>query len=221
VELIWRLIWLQKASASPRSSARGSHCQSTTPSARVPCRGSREALDRKPIYRRCIETSICRINAITYVSVQIGRSVPFVFTVQHLVPADKVVWVMLSWNFPYFHAAKKHYCSYAEFWNMTLPYSDVALPGLDTKQVSLVFPIGQLQINHEFRSLDRLFQCEERCDRSEDGFVCRAYSVDYSEEKPLCLLHSDDTIALGVSSLFAKPNVVYKEQEACLDRTFA
>ncbi|KAH0945783.1 hypothetical protein HN011_010617 [Eciton burchellii] len=91
------------------------------------------------------------------------------------------------------NVSKKHYCSYAEFWNMTLPYSDVALPGLDTKQ------------------------CEERCDRSEDGFVCRAYSVDYSEEKPLCLLHSDDTIALGVSSLFAKPNVVYKEQEACLD----
>ncbi|EZA51621.1 hypothetical protein X777_08805 [Ooceraea biroi] len=91
------------------------------------------------------------------------------------------------------NVSKKSYCSYAEFWNMTLPYSDVALPGLNGKQ------------------------CEERCDRSEDGFVCRAYTVDYSEERPLCLLHSDDTIALGVSSLLAKPNVVYKEQEACLD----
>lgn len=89
--------------------------------------------------------------------------------------------------------SKKSYCSYAEFRNVTLPYSDVALPGLDIKQ------------------------CEEKCDRNQDGFICRAYTVDYSEEKPFCLLHSDDTISLGVSSLVAKPNVVYKEQEACLD----
>lgn len=91
------------------------------------------------------------------------------------------------------HNVSKNYCSYAEFWNMTLPYSDLALPGLNAKQ------------------------CEERCDRSEDGFVCRSYTIDYSEKRPLCLLHSDDTIGLGVSSLLAKPNVVYKEQEACLD----
>ncbi|XP_024874980.1 uncharacterized protein LOC112456571 [Temnothorax curvispinosus] len=88
---------------------------------------------------------------------------------------------------------KKSYCSYAEFRNVSLPYSDVALPGLDLKQ------------------------CEERCDRSVDGFICRAYTVDYSEEKPLCLLHSDSTIGLGVSSLVTRPNVVYKEQEPCLD----
>ncbi|XP_050445248.1 uncharacterized protein LOC126848390 isoform X3 [Cataglyphis hispanica] len=89
--------------------------------------------------------------------------------------------------------SKKSYCSYAEFRNVTLPYSDVALPGLDIKQ------------------------CEEKCDRSENGFICRAYTVDYSEEKPFCLLHSDDTISLGVSSLVARLNVIYKEQEACLD----
>ncbi|XP_029179232.1 uncharacterized protein LOC114946745 isoform X3 [Nylanderia fulva] len=89
--------------------------------------------------------------------------------------------------------SKKSYCSYAEFRNVTLPYSDVTLPGLDVKQ------------------------CEEKCDRSENGFICRAYTVDYSEEKPFCLLHSDDTISLGVSSLVARPNVIYKEQEACLD----
>jgi len=53
-----------------------------------------------------------------------------------------------------------------------------------------------------------------------DGFICRAYTVDYSEEKPLCLLHSDTTIGLGVSSLVARPNVIYKEQEPCLDCTF-
>ncbi|XP_070170904.1 uncharacterized protein [Polyergus mexicanus] len=89
--------------------------------------------------------------------------------------------------------SKKSYCSYAEFRNVTLPYSDVALPGLDIKQ------------------------CEEKCDRNENGFICRAYTVDYTEEKPFCLLHSDDTISLGVSSLVARPNVIYKEQEACLD----
>ncbi|GAB1866522.1 ZP domain-containing protein [Camponotus japonicus] len=89
--------------------------------------------------------------------------------------------------------SKKNYCSYAEFRNVTLPYSDIALPGLDLKQ------------------------CEEKCDRSQHGFICRAYTVDYSEEKPFCLLHSDDTISLGVSSLVTRPNVIYKEQEACLD----
>lgn len=89
--------------------------------------------------------------------------------------------------------SKKSYCSYAEFRNVTLPYADVKLPGLDVKQ------------------------CEEKCDRSENGFICRAYTVDYSEEKPFCLLHSDDTISLGVSSLVARSNVIYKEQEACLD----
>ncbi|XP_032683048.1 uncharacterized protein LOC116849728 isoform X2 [Odontomachus brunneus] len=89
--------------------------------------------------------------------------------------------------------SKRSYCSYAEFRNVSLPYSDVALPGLDAKR------------------------CEERCDLGEDGFICRAYTVDYNEEKVLCLLHSDDTIALGVSSLIPMPNVVYKERETCLD----
>lgn len=82
-------------------------------------------------------------------------------------------------------------------------------------------PVLQLTSEYKTSSLDQFFQCEERCDRSEDGFVCRSYTIDYSEKRPLCLLHSDDTIGLGVSSLLAKPNVVYKEQEACLDRTFA
>lgn len=89
--------------------------------------------------------------------------------------------------------SKKSYCSYAEYRNVSLPYSDVVLPGLDVKQ------------------------CEERCDRSVDGFICRAYTIDYSEERPLCLLHSDSTIGLGVSSLVTRPNVIYKEQEPCLD----
>lgn len=53
-----------------------------------------------------------------------------------------------------------------------------------------------------------------------DGFICRAYTVDYSEAKPLCLLHSDSTIGLGVSSLVTRPNAVYREQEPCLDRMF-
>ncbi|XP_014479294.1 PREDICTED: uncharacterized protein LOC106746789 isoform X2 [Dinoponera quadriceps] len=89
--------------------------------------------------------------------------------------------------------SKRSYCSYAEFRNVTLPYSDVALPGLDAKR------------------------CEERCDRGEDGFICRAYTVDYNEDRVFCLLHSDDTIALGVSALIPAPNVIYKEREACLD----
>ncbi|XP_020296222.1 uncharacterized protein LOC109861116 isoform X2 [Pseudomyrmex gracilis] len=89
--------------------------------------------------------------------------------------------------------SKKNYCSYTEFRNMTLPYSDIALLGLDIKH------------------------CEERCDSNQDGFICRAYTIDYLENKPLCLLHSDNTIGLGVSSLIVKPNVTYKEQEACLD----
>lgn len=103
-----------------------------------------------------------------------------------------------------------------------MPYSDVALPGLDAKQVHLIFHIswetsGSLYLRSTHCNC---FQCEERCDRSEDGFTCRAYTVDYSEKKPLCLLHSDDTIGLGVSSLVTRPNVIYKEEEACLDRTF-
>lgn len=36
-----------------------------------------------------------------------------------------------------FYTANRNYCSYAEFRNMTLPYSDVALPGLNVKQVLL------------------------------------------------------------------------------------
>lgn len=33
------------------------------------------------------------------------------------------------------YTAKKNYCSYTEFRNMTLPYSDIALLGLDTRHV--------------------------------------------------------------------------------------
>ncbi|EFN77857.1 uncharacterized protein LOC105189233 [Harpegnathos saltator] len=90
--------------------------------------------------------------------------------------------------------SKRSYCSYAEFRNVTLPYSDVALPGLDDKR------------------------CEERCDRGMDGFICRAYTVDHNDrKKTVCQLHSDDTIALGVSSLIPMRNVIYKEREACID----
>ncbi|XP_023287900.1 uncharacterized protein LOC105704404 isoform X2 [Orussus abietinus] len=82
------------------------------------------------------------------------------------------------------------YCSYAEFRNMTIPYSDVKLQGLDAKQ------------------------CEERCNLGSDGFVCRGYTI---LNKTTCLLHAEDTISAGVSSLVNQANAIYKEREPCLD----
>ncbi|KAK0096387.1 hypothetical protein PV326_005623 [Microctonus aethiopoides] len=91
------------------------------------------------------------------------------------------------------------YCSYAEFRNMTLPYSDLKVIGLNEKQ------------------------CEERCGNSRDGFICRGFTVDYTmrnvsnKNSSICLLHSEDTISAGVSSLMNTANVVYKEREPCLN----
>ncbi|XP_033343986.1 uncharacterized protein LOC117230524 [Bombus vosnesenskii] len=89
--------------------------------------------------------------------------------------------------------SRDEYCSYAEFQNVSLPYSDVALMDLDEKQ------------------------CEKRCDSSVDGFICRGYTFANSSGQPLCLLHSEDTTSLGVSSLIDATNVVYREREPCLD----
>ncbi|XP_046827463.1 uncharacterized protein LOC124427999 [Vespa crabro] len=89
---------------------------------------------------------------------------------------------------------KMDYCSYAEFSNVTLPYSDLELPGVDKRE------------------------CERRCDLGEDGFICRSYTVVYtSNKKPICRLHSEDTLSLGTSSLVNTPNSIYKEREPCLD----
>ncbi|XP_043504832.1 uncharacterized protein LOC122525883 [Polistes fuscatus] len=89
---------------------------------------------------------------------------------------------------------KMDYCSYAEFPNVTLPYSDLELPGVDKQE------------------------CESRCDLGEDGFICRSYTVVYtSNQKPICRLHSEDTLSLGTSSLENTPNSIYKEREPCLD----
>nr|XP_012146929.1 PREDICTED: uncharacterized protein LOC100880315 isoform X3 [Megachile rotundata] len=87
----------------------------------------------------------------------------------------------------------QEYCSYAEFRNATLPYSDVALTNLDEKQ------------------------CQRRCELSMDGFVCRGYTVDDSSGELTCLLHSEDTNSLGVSSLITAPSAIYREREPCLD----
>ncbi|XP_076164704.1 uncharacterized protein LOC143145320 isoform X2 [Ptiloglossa arizonensis] len=91
------------------------------------------------------------------------------------------------------NVSKREYCSYAEFRNTTLPYSDVALTNLNEKQ------------------------CERRCDLSVDGFVCRGYTLDHSNGAMVCLLHSEDTSGLGISSLLATANAVYREREPCLD----
>ncbi|XP_034943908.1 uncharacterized protein [Chelonus insularis] len=86
------------------------------------------------------------------------------------------------------------YCSYAEFKNMTLPYSDIKLSNLNERQ------------------------CEERCNAANDGFICRGFTVNYEiQDSPVCLLHSDDTISAGVSSLIKRNNVVYREREPCLN----
>lgn len=110
--------------ANLRNFVRASLCQLTILSARVRCQSLREVLDRKLTDRRCIGMSICKISAIIYVS---DLSVFLIIKIE-LYPIC-----------PYFCLAKKSYCSYAEFRNVTLPYSDVALPGLDIKQVFLVF----------------------------------------------------------------------------------
>lgn len=89
--------------------------------------------------------------------------------------------------------SNREYCSYVEFQNASLPYSDVALMGFDEKQ------------------------CKRRCDSSVDGFICRGYTFDNSSGDGVCLLHSEDTTSLGVSSLIDTANVVYKEREPCLD----
>ncbi|XP_017765268.1 PREDICTED: uncharacterized protein LOC108554479 [Eufriesea mexicana] len=89
--------------------------------------------------------------------------------------------------------SRREYCSYAEFQNASLPYSDVALIDLDENQ------------------------CERRCDSSVDGFVCRGYTFDNSSGEPVCLLHSEDTSSLGVSSLITVANAIYREREPCLD----
>ncbi|XP_076302864.1 uncharacterized protein LOC143221268 [Lasioglossum baleicum] len=89
--------------------------------------------------------------------------------------------------------SRREYCSYAEFQNASLPYSDVALTDLDENQ------------------------CESRCDSSVDGFVCRGYTFDNSSGEPVCLLHSEDTTSLGVSSLITLANAIYREREPCLD----
>ncbi|CAL7938353.1 unnamed protein product [Xylocopa violacea] len=90
--------------------------------------------------------------------------------------------------------SKREYCSYAEYRNVSLPYSEVALTNLDEKQ------------------------CENRCDLSVDGFICRGYTVDTSRTgEPICLLHSEDTSSLGVSSLIDATNAIYREREPCLD----
>nr|XP_034179295.1 uncharacterized protein LOC117603867 isoform X1 [Osmia lignaria] len=89
--------------------------------------------------------------------------------------------------------SRQEYCSYAEFPNASLPYSDLAL----------------LDLNEN--------QCRQRCDRSVDGFICRGYTMDNSSGEPVCLLHSEDTNGLGVSSLIVASNVIYREREPCLD----
>lgn len=60
-------------------------------------------------------------------------------------------------------------------------------------------------------------QCERRCDASMDGFICRGYTFDNSSGKPICLLHSEDTTSLGVSSLIDATKTIYRERELCLD----
>nr|XP_033342757.1 uncharacterized protein LOC117229920 isoform X1 [Megalopta genalis] len=89
--------------------------------------------------------------------------------------------------------SNREYCSYAEFRNATLPYSEVALAGIDEKQ------------------------CERSCDSNDHGFLCRGYTLENSTGDPICLLHAEDTSGLGVSSLIPTANAVYREREPCLD----
>ncbi|XP_076229202.1 uncharacterized protein LOC116433417 isoform X2 [Nomia melanderi] len=89
--------------------------------------------------------------------------------------------------------SKREYCSYAEFRNASLPYSDVALMNSDENQ------------------------CERSCDSSRHGFLCKGYTLDNSTGESICLLHSEDTSGLGVSSLVPAMNAIYREREPCLD----
>ncbi|XP_058797709.1 uncharacterized protein LOC131667947 isoform X2 [Phymastichus coffea] len=92
--------------------------------------------------------------------------------------------------------SRRDFCSYAEYRSTSLPYSDARIEGLDGKQ------------------------CEQRCDESRDGFLCRAYGIEYSRTgEPTCFLHSDDTMGAGVSTLLAVSNAFYKEREPCIDMT--
>lgn len=113
--------------ANLRNFVRASLCQLTILLARVRCQNSREVLDRRLTDRRCIGMNICKISAIIYVS--------------HL-SVSLVTRIELYQICTCFCLAKKSYCSYAEFRNVTLPYSDVVLPGLDIKQVFHVFPLS-------------------------------------------------------------------------------
>ncbi|KAL7301175.1 hypothetical protein TKK_0006146 [Trichogramma kaykai] len=94
--------------------------------------------------------------------------------------------------------ARTDYCSYAEYRNVSMPYSDFAVTGLSPKQ------------------------CEKRCDASSDGFICRAYTIEFAAEStnlPTCYLHSEDTIGAGVSVLAHTARAFYKEREPCIDVT--
>ncbi|KAJ8681895.1 hypothetical protein QAD02_017687 [Eretmocerus hayati] len=90
--------------------------------------------------------------------------------------------------------SKTDFCSYAEYRNSLMPYSDLKVEGLDAKQ------------------------CEHRCDKSNDGFLCRAYGIEYSTSMaPTCYLHSEDTIGAGVSTLVHSSTGYFKEREPCID----
>ncbi|XP_020706349.2 uncharacterized protein LOC105683030 isoform X2 [Athalia rosae] len=94
---------------------------------------------------------------------------------------------------------KADYCSYSEYRDTTMLYSDLRIIGLDPEE------------------------CEARCDASSDGFNCRGYSTirrtngGNTEPALLCLLHADGTVGAGPSSLINAPNLIYREREPCLD----
>ena len=136
----------------------------------------------------------------------------------------------------YAFLAKKDFCSYAEYRNTSMPYSDLKVVGLNAKQVSarafsltktdtFVFSYYQCTnfsaIIHFLQNL-HLLKCERRCDDNNDGFLCRAYGIEYSNANvPTCFLHSEDTIGAGVSSLVTSPNSFFKEREPCIDSNFS
>ncbi|XP_014206597.1 uncharacterized protein LOC106638085 [Copidosoma floridanum] len=92
------------------------------------------------------------------------------------------------------NVSKTEFCSYAEFEDALMPYSDLQVTGVNTKQ------------------------CEKRCDESNDGFLCRAFGIErVNSNRTTCYLYSDDTIGNGVSSLVASPNSSYREREPCID----
>ncbi|CAB0033015.1 unnamed protein product, partial [Trichogramma brassicae] len=68
-----------------------------------------------------------------------------------------------------------------------------------------------------------LSDCEKRCDASSDGFICRAYTIEFAAEStnlPTCYLHSEDTIGAGISVLAHTARAFYKEREPCIDAFF-